>query len=117
MVQCHFFRTLLTSMVFAKGSRSMGRNGGVTGMGNGTNGTGKQAVPGASQRSARRIVLLSGDEHGEVSRVLLEMKADEISGRRLHAEVQRLAQEHAGTIVAAEWLSTLGWTRFLWCRK
>jgi hypothetical protein len=37
----------------------------------------KQAVPGASKRSPRRIDLLSGDEHGEVSKVLLEMNADE----------------------------------------
>jgi hypothetical protein len=93
----------------------MGRNGELAG--NGTNGTGKQAVMGASKRSPRRIVLLSGDEHGEVSEVLMELNADEVSGRRLHAEVQRLAQEHAGMIVAAEWLGVLGWTRFLWCRK
>jgi hypothetical protein len=86
-------------------------------MGNGSNGTGKHDVPGASTRRPRRIVLLSADEHSEVHRVLLEMNADEVSGRRLHAEVQRLAQEHSGTIVAAEWLSALGWTRFLWCRK
>lgn len=106
---------MLNVVLCSKGSGSMGSNGGLAG--NGTNGTGKQGVLVASKRCPRRIVLLSGDEHGEVSKVLMEMNADDISGRRLHAEVQRLAQENAGAIVAAEWLSALGWTRFLWCRK
>jgi hypothetical protein len=68
-------------------------------------------------RCPRRVVLLCGDEAGEVERVLSEYPGDEVSGKRLHADVQRLATEHPGQCVAAEWLGPLGWTRFLWCRK
>jgi hypothetical protein len=49
--------------------------------------------------------------------VLLEYQGSEVSGKRLHADVQRLAAEHRGHFVAAEWLGSLGWTRFLWCRR
>jgi hypothetical protein len=49
--------------------------------------------------------------------VLLELHDEEVSGKRLHAEVQRLAQERAGELIAAEWAGPLGWTRFLWCQK
>jgi hypothetical protein len=70
----------------------------------------------APARAPRRIVLLSGAEDSEVKAVLLEMPATEVSGKRLHAELQRLAGEHRGERVAAEWLGPLGWVRFLWCR-
>ncbi len=68
-------------------------------------------------RAPRRIVLLTGDERSTVQSVLAEYQGEEISGRRLHEDVQRLAQQQHGRLVAAEWLGPLGWTRFLWCRK
>jgi hypothetical protein len=70
-----------------------------------------------SSRCPRRLVLLDGDEAGEVERVLAEFHDSQVSGKVLHAELQRLAGEHPGKCVAAEWLGVLGWTRFLWCRK
>jgi len=63
------------------------------------------------------VVLLSADEKSAASEILLEMQGEDVSGKRLHAEVQRLASAHPGVLVAAEWLGPLGWTRFLWCRK
>jgi hypothetical protein len=81
------------------------------------NGNVKPVSSSATPRCPRRIVLLTGGEQGDVVRVLLEMAGAEVSGNRLHAEVQRLAGDHAGEVVAAEWLGPLGWTRFLWCRK
>ena len=70
-----------------------------------------------SPRVPRRIVLLAGAEDSEVAQVLREYSGAEVSGKRLHADLQRFAAEHRGRQVAAEWLGTLGWTRFLWCRK
>jgi hypothetical protein len=68
-------------------------------------------------RRPQRVVLLTDGEDGTVAEVLLEMKGEDVSGRRLHAEVQQLAAEYPGRHVAAEWLGLLGWTRYLWCRK
>ena len=70
-----------------------------------------------SQRAPRRIVLLSGGEESDVQRVLAEYRGAEVTGTRIHQDIQRLAAEHPGQLVAAEWLAPLGWTRFLWCRK
>jgi hypothetical protein len=70
----------------------------------------------SSPRCPRRVVLLRGDENGEVEQVLIEYQGAEVSGKRLHADVQRLADEHRGRFIAAEWFGPLGWTRFLWCR-
>jgi hypothetical protein len=70
-----------------------------------------------SERAARRIVLLTADERSEINEVLIELRGDEITGRRLHTEIQMQAAAHAGRWVAAEWQAHLGWTRFLWCRK
>jgi hypothetical protein len=70
-----------------------------------------------SPRAPRRIVLLEGGEDSGVSQVLKEYAPAEVSGDRLHADVQKFAAEHAGQTVAAEWQGTLGWTRFLWCKK
>ena len=90
-------------------------------MGNGVwDGTGGNGIPfptNTTGRRPRRIVMLTGGEQGEVTEVLLELKSEEVTGKRLHAEVQRLARERAGSLVAAEWLGPLGWTRFLWCGK
>jgi hypothetical protein len=66
-------------------------------------------------RAPRRLVLLKGDDHGEVEAVLQEYAPDQVSGTKLHADLRRLSAEHPGRRVAAEWLGPLGWTRFLWC--
>jgi hypothetical protein len=89
-----------------------------SGAGLSTNGkTGATKAPAATERCRRRVVLLMDGDQGGVAAVLLEMPAAEVSGNRLHAELQRLAYEHAGAVVAAEWIGPLGWTRFLWCHK
>jgi hypothetical protein len=84
-------------------------NNGVSSSGNGSSGN-------SSPRCPRRVVLLRDGEDSEVERVLLEYHGAEISGKRLHADLQRLAAENRGYCIAAEWLGPLGWTRFLWCR-
>lgn len=71
----------------------------------------------SSPRCPRRVVLLSDGEYSEAEQILQEYHGAEVSGNRLHAEVRRLASEHQGRYVAAEWLGPLGWTRFLWCRR
>jgi len=71
-----------------------------------------------TKRAPRRVVLLEGaGDSDAVSEVLKEYAPAEVSGKRLHEDVQRLAGERPGRTVAAEWLGPLGWTRFLWCRK
>jgi hypothetical protein len=52
-----------------------------------------------------------------VDQVLVEYHGADISGDRLHTDLQRLAADHPGRYVAGEWLGPLGWTRFLWCRR
>ncbi len=84
---------------------------------NGTGGRDNSGTAGDGGRAPRRIVLLDGDEGGGAARILAEYRGAEISGKRLHADLQRLAAEHPGRHVAAEWLGPLGWTRFLWCRR
>ena len=91
-------------------------------MGVNGNGTGLGSNPGsepaaASDRRPRRLVLLGAGEDSEVRQVLIEFPAGGIKGSHLHAELQRFAAEHPGIVVAAEWQGTLGWTRFLWCRR
>jgi hypothetical protein len=71
----------------------------------------------SSPRCPRRIVLLCDGEDSAVAEVLAEYRGAEVSGNRLHAEIQKLAGANPGRCVAAEWLGSLGWTRFLWCRK
>jgi hypothetical protein len=81
-------------------------------------GEGKEAGRAAgTPRSPRRIVLLEADEHSGVARVLAEYDGPDVSGNRIHQDVQRLAAQHPGRHVAVEWLGPQGWTRFLWCRK
>jgi hypothetical protein len=86
---------------------------------NGASPSGNGSVPPASSspRCPRRVVLLRDGEQSEVAQVLLEYHGAEVSGKRLHADIQRLAEENQGQCVAAEWLGSLGWTRFLWCRQ
>jgi hypothetical protein len=81
------------------------------------NGTAKPATNSSNERAPRRIVLLTGDEQSAADEVLLELRGDLITGKRLHAEIQQQAAAHPGSWVAAEWLGNLCWTRFLWCRK
>jgi hypothetical protein len=83
----------------------------------GTNNGTTQRSDVASSRAPRRVVLLRAEEASEIEQVLVEYRDGEISGNRLHADVPRLADEHRGRTIAAEWLGTLGWTRFLWCRR
>jgi hypothetical protein len=87
--------------------------------GNGTNLSPATVVSGngTTPRVPRRVVLLESDDQSEAKTVLSEYKGSEVSGSRLHADVQRLATENAGSWVAAEWLGPRGWKRFLWCRR
>lgn len=78
-----------------------------------SNGSAANSTP----RCPRRVVLLCDGEDSEAERVLQEYHGAEVSGKRLHADVQRLADSHRGRYVAAEWLGQLGWTRYLWCRR
>jgi hypothetical protein len=82
-------------------------------------GNGSSARPAASStpRCPRRLVLLASGEDSAIAEVLAEYKGADVSGKRLHADLQRLATQHAGRCIAAEWLGSLGWTRFLWCKK
>jgi hypothetical protein len=82
---------------------------------NHSNGTTKPVA--ASERVPRRIVLLQDTEQSDAIEVLLELHGEEITGKRVHAEIQKQAAAHLGRYVAAEWNGTLGWTRFLWCKK
>ncbi len=80
------------------------------------NGTG-QAPAARAKPQPRRLVLLKGDEGSPVELVLKEYAGSEGPGQDVHADLDRIATEHPGRLVAAEWLGPLGWTRFLWCRK
>ena len=91
----------------------MANSNGVSPTGNGS----AAKVVSSSPRCPRRVVLLCDGEHSTVEQVLLEYHGVEVSGKKLHADIQRLAGENRGRFVAAEWLGPLGWTRFLWCRR
>ena len=84
---------------------------------NGLSSSGNGQASNSSPRCPRRVVLLRDGEESEAERVLQEYHGSEVSGNRLHADVQRLAGENPCRYVAAEWLGPLGWTRFLWCRR
>jgi hypothetical protein len=75
--------------------------------------SGRQPIPTHSERVPRRIVLLTGSD-GEIEKVLAEYHGAEVSGKRVHADFQKLAREHRGRRIAAEWLGPRGWVRFLW---
>lgn len=72
---------------------------------------------GKTPRVPRRVVLLTTDEQSVPAEVLAEYRGAEVSGNRIHGDVQRLAAEHPGSWIAAEWLGPRGWTRFVWCRR
>ena len=65
----------------------MAGNNGVKSVG--SNGTTRPTSTATNERAARRIVLLLDGEQSEVGEVLLELKGTEITGKRLHAEVQK----------------------------
>jgi hypothetical protein len=65
-----------------------------------------------SERVPRRIIVLDGAE--EINQVLAEYQGAEVSGKRMHADFQRLANEDRARRIAAEWLGPRGWVRFLW---
>ena len=81
------------------------------------NGTPRPAATATNERNPRRLIVLTAGEHSEPDEVLLELRGEEITGKRLHSEIQKQAAAHPGRWVAAEWLGNLGWTRFLWCKK
>jgi hypothetical protein len=81
----------------------------------GSNGVASERA--SSPRCPRRLVLLADGEASAVAEVLAEYAEMEVSGKRLHADLQRLALAHLGRCLAAEWLGPRGWTRFLWCQK
>jgi hypothetical protein len=81
---------------------------------------GKEAAEkaaGSDQRSKRLVLLTTADEQSAVRRVLVEYPAGGVKGSELHAALKRVAREHPGSMIAAEWLGSVGWTRFLWCRN
>jgi len=82
-----------------------------------TNGNNGKTAPPSSPRTPRRVVLLADGEASAVVEVLAEYTGAEATGTRLHKAVQQFAAEHQSRWVAGEWLGSLGWTRFLWCRK
>ena len=81
------------------------------------NGTTRQPPTTASERTPRRVVLLKDGEQSAADKTLVELRGADITGKRLHGEIQKQAAAHPGRWVAAEWLGSLGWTRFLWCKK
>jgi len=91
----------------------------MAGLNNGsshTNGYLAHSLP-STLRCPRRLVLLVDGEQSEPLQVLAEYQNGDVSGNRLHADLQRQAGEHPGRTIAAEWLGKLGWTRFVWCKK
>ena len=70
-----------------------------------------------SARNPQRIVLLAGDEHSEVKSVLAAYPCADLEKVNVNAEVPKFAAEHPGKLVAVEWQDSLGWRRFLWCRR
>jgi hypothetical protein len=66
-------------------------------------------------RAPRRIVLLSSDDkQSTVESVLAEYADKEVTGAKLHGDLQKQAAAHPGRLVAGEWHGPLGWTRFIW---
>lgn len=68
----------------------------------------------AKRQIPRRVVRLAGEE---VAEVLATFEGDRLVGSKVHAEVQRFAAANPGATIAAEWLSNLGWVRYVTCRK
>jgi len=60
-----------------------------------------------STRSPQRIVLLAGDEHGEVKSVLAEYPGADLEKVNVNEEVPKFAADHAGKFVTVEWRT--GW--------
>lgn len=85
-------------------------------MGASSNGSALPTIS-SSLRLPRRLVLLRGDSSSEATDVLREYQGADVSGVRLHQDLQQFATARPGLFVAAEWKGSLGWTRFLWCRK
>ena len=123
-VQCSSSPGRYTSVTSRGGTPRPGPGDGMSNNGNGPQRNSGRAGdrPGAAgaqgtPRAPRRLVLLADGEHSEVTQVLAEYEGADVSGKRLHADLQRLADEHRGRCVAGEWRGRLGWTRFLWCRR
>jgi hypothetical protein len=71
----------------------------------------------STERVPQRLVVLEDDDESQVVAVLHQYQGAEVSGKRIYRDLVTEAQDHPGQTVAAEWLGTLGWTRFLWCRR
>ncbi len=67
----------------------------------------------ASHPAPRRIVLLAlgSPPHAPPERILRES----VPADRVREVLREESGRHPGRMVAAEWLGTLGWTRWLWC--
>jgi len=89
----------------------------ANGNGSVSHSTSTNSKNGKSPRVPRRLVLLETDQQSGPREVLVEYHGAEISGKRLHGDIRRLASEYVGSWVAAEWLGPRGWTRFAWCRR
>ena len=65
----------------------------------------------------RRIVRLKGDADSDVRQVLQAYEGAAIVGSKIHADVQRLAAQFSGEVIALEWLGNAGWVRYLTCKR
>ena len=65
----------------------------------------------------RRIVRLKSDADSDVREVLQSYEGATIIGSKIHAEVQRLAAQYPGEVIALEWLGNRGWVRYLTCKR
>jgi hypothetical protein len=83
----------------------------------GATGSGPAAPTDGRHTTPRRLVLLVGGEDSASERVLAEYSGAEGRGKDVHADIEKRAGQHPGKFLAAEWFGSLGWTRFLWCRK
>jgi hypothetical protein len=68
-------------------------------------------------RAPRRLVLLTGDEQSEAAQVVAEYSGTGIGATKIHADLLRAAEEHPGQFAAVEWMSSIGWRRYLWCKR
>jgi hypothetical protein len=71
----------------------------------------------AKKQIPRRIVRLKGDAESDVREVLQSFEGAAVIGSKIHAEVQRLAAQFQGEVIALEWLGNMGWVRYLTCSR
>jgi hypothetical protein len=66
---------------------------------------------------SHRLVLLTGDQASPLQQVLREYPAGGADPGQVGEDLNRLARDHPGQCLAAEWRGPGGWVRFLWCRR